>query len=324
MSLPVFELLQPRTAADAVALRAANPASRFIAGGTDLLPNLRRGLLSSNALIDLRGVSELKEFRRTAVTLRLGAGVTLAAIAGDAVVASHWSVLAQAAASVAGPTHRASATLGGNLCLDTRCQYYNQSQSWRKGIDYCMKREGDICRVAPRSSRCYAAFSGDVAPALLALDATVELLGPEGPRRLPLRDLYRDDGMAWLAMAPHEMLLAVELKREEGWVSGYDKLRVRSAVDFPLVGIAAALRREGDAVTGLRVACTGISSRPEAIDGLDELIGKPLDEAALALIEKRIRKCTQPMETTVIPVPYRRRATPVMMRRLMQRLWDAD
>lgn len=321
-SLPDFRLAHPQSAAAAVALRAENPASRFIAGGTDLLPNIRRGLATPEVLIDLGGVGELREFRASANTLRLGAGVTLATIAADASVQKRLPALAQAALAVAGPTHRTAATLGGNLCLDTRCQYYNQSEPWREGNQFCMKLAGDVCRVAPKSARCYAAFSGDVAPALLALAATVEILGPQGLRRLPIRDFYRDDGLACLALAADEMLLAVEVPWQDGWTSTYDKVRIRGAIDFPLVGVAVALRREGDRVGELRIACTGVSSRPEFIDGLEPLFGKPLDDAALALVDKRILKCTQPMETTIISVPYRRRVMPVLARKLLKGLWE--
>jgi 4-hydroxybenzoyl-CoA reductase subunit beta len=193
--LPEFRLARPQDAATAVALRADNPGSRFLAGGTDLLPNIRRGLAAPAMLIDLRDVAELRAFAEHGNVMRIGAGVSLATIAGDARIRARLPALAQAAQAVAGPTHRYAATIGGNLCLDTRCQYYNQSESWREGIQYCMKIAGDVCRVAPKSSRCYAAFSGDVAPALLALDATVEVLSPRGVRRLPVAEFYRDDGM---------------------------------------------------------------------------------------------------------------------------------
>ncbi|MBI4986676.1 MAG: 4-hydroxybenzoyl-CoA reductase subunit beta [Rhodocyclales bacterium] len=320
--LPDFRLARPQSAAAAVALRAENPGSRFIAGGTDLLPNIRRGLASPEVLIDLGGVAELRELRADDDKLRIGAGVTLATIAADVRIQQRLPALAQAALAVAGPTHRAAATLCGNLCLDTRCQYYNQSESWRTGNQFCMKLVGDICRVAPKSARCYAAFSGDVAPALLVLGATVELLGPQGVRRLPLAEFYRDDGMDWLALGKDEMLYAVEVPLADGWLSTYDKIRIRGAVDFPPVGVAIALRREGEALAELRSACTGASSRPELIDGLEPLVGKPLDEAGLALLDKRLLKCTQPMETTVVPVPYRRRVMPVLARKLLRNLWQ--
>ncbi|MBK7768258.1 MAG: 4-hydroxybenzoyl-CoA reductase subunit beta [Sulfuritalea sp.] len=322
-ALSDFRLLRPASAADAVRLRGEHPASRFLAGGTDLLPNMRRGLVTAEAIIDLGGVAELAELRVVDAALHVGAGVTLATLAADPVVQARLPALAQAAASVAGPTHRTAATLGGNLCLDTRCMYYNQSEPWRHAIQNCMKIAGDTCRVATKSDRCWAAFSGDVAPALLALDAEVQVLGPQGSRRLSLADFYRDDGMAWLSLAADELLVSVRIPLTDGWVSAYEKLQVRGAIDFPLTGVAVALRREGDLVGDLRVACTGVSSRPELIGGLEALAGKPFDDAALALVEKQIKRGTQPMETTVINVSYRRRVTPVLAKRLLRRLWQA-
>ncbi|WP_246262340.1 4-hydroxybenzoyl-CoA reductase subunit beta [Aromatoleum evansii] len=321
-ALSEFRLMRATSAADAVRLRGEFPASRFIAGGTDLLPNMRRGLTGAEVLIDLGGVDEIRELRRDGDVLRIGAGVTLATLSADPTVVARLPALAQAALAVAGPTHRRAATLGGNLCLDTRCQYYNQSEDWRRGNDFCMKRSGDVCRVAPKSSRCYAAFSGDVAPALLALGAEVEVLGPQGLRRLPLADFYIDDGMAWLALGPDELLVAVMVPLVAGRTSAYEKIRVRGAIDFPLAGVAVALRRDGELIGELRVACTGVSSRPEFIAGLDELVGKPLDDAALATMERHLKRGIQPMETTLVSVPYRRRATPLLAKRLVRRLWE--
>ncbi|WP_332675589.1 4-hydroxybenzoyl-CoA reductase subunit beta [Aromatoleum sp.] len=322
-ALPDFRLLRPASAGDAILLRGAHPASRFIAGGTDLLPNMRRGLVDAEVLIELAGIAELRELQDHGDALRIGAGVTLAALAADPTVQERLPALAQAALAVAGPTHRHAATLGGNLCLDTRCQYYNQSEDWRRGNNFCLKRIGDTCRVAPKSKRCYAAFSGDVAPALLALDAEAEILGPGGVRRLPLAELYLDDGMRALALETDELLLAVTVPLASNRISGYEKLRVRGAIDFPLAGVAVALARDGDVLASLRIACTGVSSRPELVAGLDALVGRPLDDAALATIERGVRRAIQPMETTTVSVPYRRRATPVLAKRLVRRLWDA-
>ena len=242
-ALSDFRLLRPASAADAVRLRGEFPASRFIAGGTDLLPNMRRGLVSADAVIDLGGIAELSELRVVDDFLHVGAGVTLAALAADPVAQARLPALVQAAASVAGPTHRAAATLGGNLCLDTRCMYYNQSEPWRHAIDNCMKIAGDVCRVATKSDRCWAAFSGDVAPALLVLGAEVTVQGPEGKRRVAIADFYRDDGMAWLSLAADELLVSVRIPLADGWVSTYEKMQVRGAIDFPLTGVAVALRR---------------------------------------------------------------------------------
>lgn len=322
-TLPDFGFCRPSTAAEAVALRTQNPASRFIAGGTDLLPNIRHGLVNPGLLIDLGNIGEMAGVQEHDDSMRIGAGTTLATLAAHPTVRQRLHALAQAALSVAGPTHRNAATLGGNLCLDTRCRYYNQSESWREGNQFCMKLAGDTCRVATKSDRCYAAFSGDVAPALLVLGASVELFGAQGVRSLPISEFYRDDGENCLGLAPDELLLAVRVPLGKPLASAYEKIRVREAIDFPLTGVAVALRRAGERIDTLEIACTGVSSRPERIEGLDALSGQALDDAAFTLIERQIKRGIQAMETTIVSVPYRRRVTPVLARRLIERLWQA-
>jgi 4-hydroxybenzoyl-CoA reductase subunit beta len=323
MSMPDFQYLRPTTAADAVAMRAANAASRYIAGGTDLLPNIRRGLVETGVVIDLGGIAELTHIELGKDGLRIGAGTTLAAIAGDAAIRARFTALAEAAEAVAGPTHRTAATLGGNLCLDTRCVYYNQSEFWRESNKYCMKLKGEGCRVAKKSKRCYAAFSGDVAPALIALAAEVEILGPKGSRRVASADFYRDDGMAWLTLAADELLVGVHIPLCDDWTTSYEKIRVRGAIDFPLAGVAVALKRKGSSIDDLRIACTGVSSRPLAVEGLGDLAGKPLDAAALATITAQTEIAASAMRTTVVDMLYRRGVAPVLARRITERLWNA-
>ncbi|MDE3244979.1 MAG: 4-hydroxybenzoyl-CoA reductase subunit beta [Acidobacteriota bacterium] len=320
-TLPDFQLLRPATASDAVRLRALHPGGRYLAGGTDLLPNLRRGLVATEAVIDLSSVDELTDLREEAGVLVIGAGVTLATLSAYPAVRDRLPALAQAASGVAGPTHRVSATLGGNLCQETRCRFYNQSESWREANDYCLKLGSDTCRVAAKSPRCYAAFSGDIAPALMVLGAVVEILGPVGTRILPIAEFYRDDGVAWLALAPAELLVAVRVPLKTGWASAYEKVRVRGSMDFPLAGVAVALRREGDALADLRIALTGVSSRPEFISGLEALAGHPLDETAMAIIARQIKLGIKAMDTTLVEAPFRRRITPVLAKRLVERLW---
>ncbi len=322
-ALPDFRLFRPATASEAVRLNAENVASRFVAGGTDLLPNIRRGLFTPAVLIDLGGIAEMATLTESAEGLRIGAGVTLAKLAADPRIVARFPALAQAALAVAGPTHRQAATLGGNLCLDTRCRYYNQSEFWRDSISHCLKLDGDICRVAPKSKRCYAAFSGDVAPALIVLGAEVEVLGEQGVRRLAIADLFADDGMAYLALAPGELLVAVHVPFDDAWASAYEKMRIRGSIDFPLAGVAVALRREGAHIAGLRVACTGVASRPFAVEGLEALDGKPLDAAAQATLTDCVDIANRSMKTTVTDALFRRNVTPVLARRLVQRLWDA-
>lgn len=321
--LPDFQLLRPTTAADALRFGVLHPAARYIAGGTDLLPNVRRGLVKPEVVIDLGAVTELAEISEQGNVLRIGTGVTLAQLARHQTVRQRLAALAQAALAVAGPTHRRAATLGGNLCLDTRCSYYNQSETWRAGNNYCMKLDGEGCRVAKKSKRCYAAFSGDVAPALIALGAEIEILGTEGPRRQPVAELYRDDGIHYLTLAAGELLTAVHVPLDTDWFSSYEKVRVRGAIDFPLAGVAVALRREQGRLTGLRIACTGVGSMPFLLDGLDPLLGRPLDAAAHAVIIEQADLANRSMKTTLVDVLYRRGVTLALAKRLVSRLWEA-
>jgi 4-hydroxybenzoyl-CoA reductase subunit beta len=201
--------------------------------------------------------------------------------------------------------------------------YYNQSEYWRESNNYCMKLKGDGCRVAKKSKRCYAAFSGDVAPVLIALAAEVEILGPTGSRRVAIADFYRDDGMDWLTLAADELLVGVHIPLCDGWSTSYEKIRVRGAIDFPLAGVAVALKRKGNVIDELRIACTGVSSRPLAVEGLAELAGKPLDAAALATITAQTEIAASAMRTTVVDMLYRRGVAPVLARRITERLWNS-
>ncbi|MDP1648495.1 MAG: 4-hydroxybenzoyl-CoA reductase subunit beta [Rubrivivax sp.] len=319
--LPDFRLLRPTTYGEAAALLAAEPGARLLAGGTDLVPNLRRGLESPPVLVDLGAVQGRADLEFEAEGLVLGAGVTLARLAADERIASEYAAIGQAAQAAAGPGHRSVATLGGNLCLDTRCVFYNQSAWWRQANDHCLKRGGDTCHVAPQGRRCHAAFSGDLAPALIALAAEVEVLSCRGTRRVALADCYRDDGAAPLTIERDEVLTRVHLPAPAaGLASGYRKARVRGAMDFPLAGVACALRMDGGAIAELRIALTGTNSHPLLLQGTAALLGKPLDEAALAALGKLVHKQVSPMRTTVTPSNYRRLVAAVHVQRLLRDL----
>ena len=319
--LAPFTLHRPGTAAQAAALLAGLDGAKIVAGGTDLLPNLRRGLGDPAALVDVSAIAGFDAVGREAQGWRLGAGVTLRRLAADADVARELPALAQAAASVAGPGHRTVATLGGNLCLDTRCVFYNQSEWWRRSNDYCLKHGGETCHVAPQGKRCHAAFSGDLAPALIALDATLEIVGSQGARTLPLADLYADDGAAALRLAKDELIVAVRVAPQPaGSRSGYRKARIRGAMDFPLAGVAARAIFEGGRLTGLRLALTGTNSRPLLLADTDTLCGGAIDEAMLAALGKRIGKQVSPMRTTVTASNYRRQVAIVQAQRLLREL----
>jgi 4-hydroxybenzoyl-CoA reductase subunit beta len=241
-------------------------------------------------------------------------------------------VVAEAAGSIAGPTHRNMGTLGGNLCLDTRCIYYNQSEWWRQANDHCLKTTGTVCHVAPKSRGvCFATFSGDLAPALLVLDAEVDLVGPEGRRTLPLRDLYigharhdgsaEGDGKTYLALRPGELVAAARVGVAAGLRSGYDKMRIRRSIEYPVAGVAAALRRDGATLADLRVAITGTNPRPVLLAGTRELCGGPLDARVFAGLDALVRDQIMSMKTTFTPGSYRRRVAGVLAARLVRRLF---
>jgi len=315
-ALAPFTLRRPSSAAEAAAL-LATPGARALAGGTDLVVNLRRGLERPAMLVDLGGVPGLDALSWTEAGCEIGACVTLARLASDARLCKELPALAQAALSVAAPTHRASATLGGNLCLDTRCVYYNQSEGWRRSNGYCLKRGGETCHVAPRGKRCHAAFSGDVAPALLALDAEIELPS----RVIALKDLYRDDGAAHLALAPGEFVVRVRVPPPAlGVRAAYRKVRLRGSIDFPLAGVAVALACASGRLEELRIALTGTNPLPLLLSGTEELVGKQVDDALLAKIGKLVQKQASPVRTTLAQANYRRQVAAVTAQRLVKEL----
>ncbi len=319
--LAPFTLHRVGTVAHAAALLASLPGARIIAGGTDLLPNLRRGIGAPAALIDVSAVAALGSVERDGDGWRLGAGVTLARLAADPAIGRELPALAEAAAAVAGPGHRSVATLGGNLCLDTRCVYYNQSEWWRKSNDYCLKHGGDTCHVAPQGKRCHAAFSGDLAPALIALDASIDVVGQAGSRSVPLADLYADDGAASLRLLKDELVVAARIPPQPGGArSGYRKARVRGAMDFPLAGVAMRAVFESGRLVDLRVALTGTNAQPLLLGDVAALQHGAVDEALLAALGKRIGKQVSPMRTTVVASNYRRQVAIALAQRLLRDL----
>ncbi len=319
--LPNFELQRPTHLAEALALLAAEPRARLLAGGTDLVANLRRGLEYPPLLIDLGALPGFSAIDHVANGLRLGAGVTLAQLTRDTAIAHDYPALAEAAASVAGPAHRSVATIGGNLCQDTRCVFYNQSEWWRSANRYCLKRGGDTCHVAPQGKRCHAAFSGDLAPALLALDAEVELVDARGTRRMALAGLYRDDGAAHLQLAPGELLHCVRVpSKAPHSVSAYRKARVRGAMDFPLAGVACSLTLRDGSLANLRVALTGTNTRPIVLGGTEELLGKPVNDTSMLRLGKLVQKQASPMRSTAMSSNYRRLVAAALAQRLVREL----
>lgn len=313
--LPRFEVVRPNTVAAAIAAHQGGQASRFVAGGTDLMVNLRHGLGAPERLIDLRHIPALRTIAAEDDGITIGAAVTLAEILAHPEIRHRYPALATAAGAVGAPAHREAATIGGNLCLDTRCVFYNRSAWAREANGFCLKHRGETCHIAPTGQRCHAAFSGDLAPALLVYGATIEIAGEASLRRVPLSDLYAEDGAAHLRLAPNELLTRIYLPPDP-WPALYAKARARGAIDFPLAGVAVALRAEAGEVVGLRAALTGTNPRPFLLAGVEALHGERLDESWLDRLGKLVQKQVSPMRTTLLAAQYRRRVASALARRL--------
>jgi 4-hydroxybenzoyl-CoA reductase subunit beta len=335
-ALPDFRVLSPTTLAEALAARAAHPGSMPLGGGTDLVVNIRRGIVAPLVLIDMNQVAELSAIKADEKAIEIGASVRLSALAEHPAIVKHYPVLAHAASHIAGPTQRNMGTVGGNLCLDTRCIFYNQSEWWRDANHHCLKTTGTVCHVAPKSRGvCFATFSGDLAPALLALGAEVDIAGPAGKRTIPLNKLYigfarqdvpvsetQGDGKFYLSLRPGEIVTAVRAKNMPGLRSAYDKIRIRKSIEYPVAGVAVALKRDGDTLADLRVAFTGTNPRPVLLEGTAELCGGKFGERVFKGLDALVRDQIMPMKTTFTPGHYRRRVAGVLARRLLTRLFE--
>src|SRR5258705_2775025 len=336
-ALPEFALVRATTLDDVIRARANHPASSLLGGGTDLVVNIRRGIVAPPVLIDVNHVEELRAIRADARSLDIGAAVKLAELAAHPDVTRHYPVVAQAAAFVAGPTHRNMGTVGGNLCLDTRCLFYNQSEWWRAANHHCLKTTGDVCHVAPKSRGvCFATFSGDLAPALMTLDAQIDIAGAGGLRSMPLNSLYigyaqdepqtatRGDGKYFLSLRPGETVTTVRATNTPGLRSAYDKIRIRRSIEYPVCGVAVALRRAGDTLADLRVGFTGTNPRPVLLEGTAGLCGGQLDERVFKGLDDLVRDQVMSLKTTFTPGHYRRRVAGVLARRLVQKLFGNE
>src|SRR5436189_895950 len=291
LRLPRFRLLEPRSYGEAAQLLAENGACALdrskgtptlrvmlVAGGTDLFPNMKRRQFTPELLISLGRVHDAAGIEHNG-HLDISAGTTLTAVATDAGIRERYTALAQAAEVVSTPQLRNMGTIGGNICLDTRCNWYDQSLFWRTAEGFCMKTNPDVvCRVATSSPRCLAVASADTVPALLVLGATVHFEDAEGGRDVPLADLYQEDGIQPMALRQDEVLTDVTLPEADGWRSTYLKMRDRNSFDFPIAAVAAAIRLDGARVSEAGIAITGLGSRPQLVeDGPRPLGGTALE-----------------------------------------------
>lgn len=319
MSLPSFKLLRPRTIEDAITYLHRHAGElQICAGGTDLLPSMKQRLFTPAYLMDIRGIEELQKIRVVAgMGVELGALVTLSAIEDSGFIAQYYPVLRAAVMTVASPILRNMGTIGGNICLDTRCLWYNQSLQWRKSCGFCIKKDGDLCHVAPGGKFCWAAFSADSPAALLCLGAEVEIASPAGRRRLPLNELYTNVGDDRIKLGKSELLTRVFLPGSAaGWTGAYKKLRLRGSIDYPLAGVAVALKKQGKVVADARLAITGVNPAPRLVkDAAHALIGREVSEHDATVAGELAARVAKPLTTSLLTPEYRREIVRVYARR---------
>jgi 4-hydroxybenzoyl-CoA reductase subunit beta len=322
MRLPPFRYLAPGSATEAARILADNgPEAMVVAGGTDLYPNMKRRQFTPRVLVSLRGLPDGARIRANG-DLTLGAMATLTDVAQHPVVSLRWPAVARAAGLVSSPPLRNAGTMGGNLCVDTRCNYYNQSEFWRASIGYCMKKDGDICLVAPGSKVCWALSSSDTAPVMIALGAQVSLVGPAGERRMPVADLYGPDGIQYLAKKPEEILTEIHVPDRAGWSMTYRKLRRRGSIDFPVLGVAAAARLgPGHMVEDARIVLGAVHTAPvSATEAEAFLRGKALDGETIEMAAGIAYKPAKPLDNADLVYSWRKRMARIEVARALREL----
>lgn len=322
MRLPPCEAVFPTSIADAIELKKQlGRNSAYVAGGTDLYPNMKRRQQTPQHLIDIRRIPELRALDvADDGALVIGAGVTLTALIRDAQVRKAWPVLVEAAALISTPVLQNMGTVGGNLLLDTRCNYYDQNYEWRKAIDFCMKKDGDICWVAPSSPRCWAVQSSDLVPVMVALGAEVSLAGPDGTRTIPAEALYRNDGIEFLTKQPDELLVSIRVPAMGEARASYQKLRRRGAFDFPVLGVAAWIRPNGgDTVAEARIVLGAVGSHPIQSEAASEaLVGSSLDDEAIERAARAAAKPAKPLDNTDFTIGWRKNMVAVYVAKALR------
>ena len=322
LRLPSFTYRQPRSVREAVAAKTdAGADGMYVAGGTDLYPNMKRRHQEPRTVISLMAIRELAGCEMRDAGCVVGANTSLTDLAAHPAIRRKYSAVAHAAELVSTPLLRNMGTLGGNLCLDTRCNYYNQTYEWRKAIDFCMKKDGAICWVAPSSPRCWAVSSSDVAPVAVAIGAEFLLVGPGGERMVPAARLYQNDGINYLAKHPDEILVEVRLPPPDGWDAVYRKLRRRGSFDFPVLGVAAWVRWDDAVVADARIVLGGVASQPlEVPEAGAALRGEHLSDERIAAAAESAYRPAKPLDNTDFDLSWRKQMTRVYVKGALDEL----
>jgi 4-hydroxybenzoyl-CoA reductase subunit beta len=310
MRLPKFDYCVPREIAEAVKIIGdVGPQGQFVAGGTDLYPNMKRRQQMPKTVISVMRLAELNQITGDGKSgVRIGASVTLTDICDNPIINRDYPVVAQAARTISTPILRNMGTIGGNLLLDTRCNYYDQNYEWRKGINFCLKKDGDVCWVAPGSSKCWAVQSSDLVPVMVALGAKFRLVSTIGDRMIDARGFYNDDGIDYLKKRPDELLADIHLPPTNGWRASYQKLRRRGAFDFPVLGVAAYVHLDlAGAVDDAKIVLGGIAPSPlEVKEAGEALIGQPLDQEHIQAAAEAAYIKARPLDNTDFVMNWRK------------------
>ncbi|HEV7797195.1 MAG TPA: FAD binding domain-containing protein [Pyrinomonadaceae bacterium] len=324
MRLPKFDYRTPRAIAEAVKIMAGSgPEGQFVAGGTDLYPNMKRRQQTPRTVISVMRVPELNQITGDGRTgIRIGASVTLTDIVEHPLINRDYPVVAQAARTISTPILRNMGTIGGNLLLDTRCNYYDQNFEWRKGINFCLKKDGDVCWVAPGSSKCWAVQSSDLVPVMVAIGAKFRLASTLGERMIDAAGFYNDDGIDYLKKRPDELLVDIHLPPLNGWRASYQKLRRRGAFDFPVLGVAAWVQvDQAGSVKDAKLILGGIAPAPvEVKEAGEALIGHRLDPEHIQAAAEAAYIKARPLDNTDFVMNWRKQMTRQYTLRALQQL----
>jgi 4-hydroxybenzoyl-CoA reductase subunit beta len=326
MSLSEFRLFRPRNLPEVWGhLNDHAGNTRILAGGTDLLPSMRQKLFEPEHVLDLRQIQQLKGIRETEQGIEIGALTTLYEIEHSALLRESYPVLVEAAKTVASPLIRHMGTIGGNVCLDTRCLWYNQSLTWRKSCGFCIKKDGDLCHVAPGGTKCWAAFSADTPPALLCLNAEIEIASATATRRIPLRDFYTGEGENYRRLQPSELVTKIILPRStSGYRGTYRKLRVRGSIDYPLAGVAITVKRLDGHIEDIQIALTAVNPAPVVVEGLTALVNRgQIDESTANHAGELAARTAKPLTTSALTPEYRREMIRVFTKRTLLALIES-
>jgi 4-hydroxybenzoyl-CoA reductase subunit beta len=332
LPLPIFDHHRPRTLSAAIDLLARlGSKAVVVAGGTDVLPNMKQGLVEPEHVVSIGAIEELRGISTESTSdgherLIVGAGMRLSEIA-DSILVRRWApALAEAAGQVGGPHHRAMGTLGGNICLDTRCRYYNQTYFWRKSLGFCLKKDGTVCHVVRGGQKCVAAASNDTAPALLVLEADVHLLGPAGSRVLSASDFYTADGIKNTVLEPGELVVRVSIPRRATRHSAFEKLRRRGAIDFPLLSVAARVdmsAQDPQRIESADVVVSALGARPRRVRAATMVRPGTSIEALIRDVSRGAFTECKPLPNVDEDTEWRREMVPQLVERSLRRVIEA-